>query len=105
MNVLHRFVAGYAGERKPTRRAARAFALAALVIAADCLGQGVKAEEKILAENAFVKLTLADYEAELLLRVPPESRVEFAASSTRLTGFLNTLLVNMTLAKQARAAG
>jgi peptidyl-prolyl cis-trans isomerase C len=105
MNILHRFTAGPAGGRRPTRRFAGACALAALVIAADCLGQAVKAEEKVLAENAFVKLTLADYEADLLMRVPPEMRAEFAANPTRLTGFLNTLLIAKTLAKQARDAG
>lgn len=105
MNVVHRFIAGYAGGRRPRRRVAGACALAALVIAADCLGQAVKPEEKVLAENAFVKVTLADYEADLLLRVPPAMRAEFAASPSRLTGFLNTLLVDMTLAKQARDAG
>jgi peptidyl-prolyl cis-trans isomerase C len=79
--------------------------LAVLVIAADCLGQAVKAEDQVLAENALVKLTLADYQADLLLRVPPDMRAEFAASPARLTGFLNTLLIDKTLAKEARDAG
>jgi peptidyl-prolyl cis-trans isomerase C len=104
MNVLHRFIAGSASGSS-ARRVARAVALAALVIAADCLGQAVKAEDQVLAENALAKLTLADYEADLLMRVPPEMRAEFAANPTRLTMFLNTLLIDKTLAKQARDAG
>jgi peptidyl-prolyl cis-trans isomerase C len=105
MNVIHRFTAGSVRGRKPTGRVARACVLAALVIAADCLGQAVKAEEKVLVENASVKLTLADYEADLLLRVPADRRLEFTASPARLTGFLNTLLIDKTLAKEARDAG
>ena len=81
-----------------------AFALATLVIAADCIAQAGNAGDEILAENASVKLTRFDYETDLL-RVPPEMRGEFAASAKRLTLMLNTLIVDKTLAKQARDAG
>ena len=81
-----------------------AFALATLVIAADCIAQAGNPGDEVLAENASVKLTRSDYETDLL-RVPPEMRGEFAASAKRLTLMLNTLIVDKTLAKQARDAG
>lgn len=85
-------------------RTAIALALAASLIAADSLAQTPNAADEVLAENASVKLTRADYETDLL-RVPPELRAEFAASPKRLTLMLNSLLVDKTLAKEARDAG
>jgi peptidyl-prolyl cis-trans isomerase C len=84
-------------------RAATGFAFALLVVAVDCVAQAQKADE-VLAENAQVKLTRADYEADLL-RIPPEKRAEFAGNPNRLTMMLNTLLIDKTLAKEARDAG
>jgi peptidyl-prolyl cis-trans isomerase C len=78
--------------------------IAALLIAADGAAQAQSAPDEVLAENAFVKLTRADYETELL-RIPPEQRGEFAASPKRLTTLLNQILTNKTLAKQARDTG
>jgi peptidyl-prolyl cis-trans isomerase C len=85
-------------------RTVTAFALATLIIAADCIAQAQKAGDEILAENAAVKLTRSDYETDLL-RVTPEMRGEFAASPKRLTMMLNTLLLDKTLAKEARDVG
>lgn len=85
-------------------RTVSAFALATLIIAADCIAQAQKAGDEVLAENAAVKLTRADYETDLL-RVTPEMRGEFAASPKRLTMMLNTLLLDKTLAKEARDVG
>ena len=85
-------------------RTVTAFALATLIIAADCIAQAQKAGDQVLAENAAVKLTRSDYETDLL-RVTPEMRGEFAASPKRLTMMLNTLLVDKTLAKEARDVG
>jgi len=85
-------------------RTVTAFALATLIIAADCIAQAQKAGDEVLAENAAVKLTRSDYETDLL-RVTPEMRGEFAASPKRLTMLLNTLLVDKTLAKEARDVG
>ena len=84
-------------------RIVTAFSLVALIVAADCIAQATNAGDEILAENASVKLTRADYETDLL-RVPPEMRPEFAASPKRLTLMLNTLLIDKTLAKEARNA-
>jgi peptidyl-prolyl cis-trans isomerase C len=81
-----------------------AFALAFILVAADCIAQAANAGDEVLAENAFVKLTRADFETDLL-RVPPEMRLEFAASPKRLTMMLNTLLADKTLAKEARDTG
>jgi peptidyl-prolyl cis-trans isomerase C len=85
-------------------RIVTAFSLAALIIAADSVAQAQKAEDEVLAENAQVKLTRADFETDLL-RIPPENRFEFAASPRRLTQMLNNLLADKTLAKEARDAG
>ena len=80
------------------------FVVMALLVAADCIAQAQGAADEVLAENALVKLTRADYETDLL-RVPPDMRSEFAASPTRLTMMLNTLLIDKTLAQEARNAG
>ena len=85
-------------------RIAFAFIIAALLVAADCLAQAQEAPDDVLAENAVAKLTRADYETDLL-RIPPERRVEFAASPRRLTTMLNSLLIDKTLAREARDAG
>jgi len=86
------------------QRITTALALAVLIVAADCIAQAQKSGDDVLAENALVKLTRADYETDLL-RIPPESRREFAANPGRLTQMLNTLLLDKTLAKQARDSG
>ncbi len=85
-------------------RTVTALALAASIIAADCIAQAQKPGDEVLAENAAVKLTRADYETDML-RVPPEMRPEFASSPKRLTQMLNNLLIDKTLAKQARDVG
>ena len=103
MNIFHRSIPAAAG-LGALQRIAGALALAALVSGADCLAQALKAEDEVLAENALVKLTRADYETDLQ-RVPAKMRAEFAANPTRLTMFLNTLLIDKTLARQARDAG
>ena len=69
------------------QRTVTAIALAALLVAADCIAQAQNRGDEVLAENAFVKLTRADYYTDLL-RVPPEMRPEFAASPKRLTQLL-----------------
>jgi peptidyl-prolyl cis-trans isomerase C len=68
------------------------------------VAQRVNPDDEVLAENSSVKLTRADYETDLL-RVPPDRRAEFAASPKRLTMMLNNLIVDKTLAKEARDAG
>jgi len=87
------------------RRTVYALLVAALAAAPDYLAQAQGAPDEVLAENALVKLTRADYEAELLMRVPPGMRTEFQMSPQRLTLFLNTLLIDKTLAQEARNAG
>lgn len=85
-------------------RIASAIVIAALLVAADCIAQAQNPDDQVLAENARVKLTRGDYEVELS-RLPPEMRGEFAASPERLTTLLNQILVDKTLASEARAAG
>jgi peptidyl-prolyl cis-trans isomerase C len=86
------------------QRIASAILIAVLLVAADCIAQTQNAADDVLAENEWVKLTRADYELELM-RVPDENRYEFAASPKRISTLLNQVLVNKTLAKQARDAG
>lgn len=74
----------------------------ALMIAAPVAAQ--KSPDDVLAENATIKLTRADYEIELS-RLPATMRDEFATSPKRLTELLNNLLIAKTLAADARKAG
>jgi peptidyl-prolyl cis-trans isomerase C len=81
-------------------------ALPLLLLAVSVYGvaQRVNPDDEVLAQNSSIKLTRADYETDLL-RVPPEKRAEFAASPKRLTMMLNNLIVDKTLAKEARDSG
>ena len=62
------------------------------------------ADDVVLAENATVKLTRADYEAELQ-RLPAEYRTAFATDPKRVTDLLNNMILGKTLAAEARKAG
>jgi PPIC-type PPIASE domain len=66
------------------------------------LAQG--APDDVLAENAMVKLTRADYEAELA-RLPAASRAGFASDPKRVTTLLNNMLVGKTMAAEGRKGG
>ena len=83
---------------------ASAFLIAVLLVVTDCVAQTQANPNEVLLENKYIKLTRADYELELL-RVPEEMRAEFAANPKRLTTLLNQVLVNKTLAQQARDEG
>lgn len=58
----------------------------------------------VLARNRWMDLTRADYEA-MLARVPENLRQEFGANPKRVQTVLNNLLIEKTLAAQARAEG
>src|SRR4029453_12735808 len=90
--------------RGPMVRFAFAFTIAALLVAADCVAQAQGAADDVLAENGLAKPTRPDYETDLL-RIPPDRRLEFAANPRRLTTLLNSLLIDKTLAREARDAG
>jgi len=77
-----------------------AFAFAG--VCSSSLGQG--APDDVLAENATVKLTRADYEAELQ-RLPADYRSAFASDPKRVTDLLNNMVLGKTLAAEARKAG
>jgi peptidyl-prolyl cis-trans isomerase C len=85
-------------------RIASTLLIAVLLVAADCIAQTQGSPEDVLVENGSIKLTRADYELELL-RMPPGMRAEFAMSPKRLTTTLNQILVDKTLAKEARDNG
>lgn len=65
---------------------------------------GAAPSNVVLAENGKVKLTLADYETELL-NLPADMRGAFATDPKRVAALLNNLLALKTLAAQARQAG
>jgi len=75
-----------------------------LLLAADCIAQAPNGADEVLAETASIKLTRSDYETDLL-RIPPELRAELVANPKRLTALLNNLIIDKTLAKEARDAG
>ena len=64
---------------------------------------GQAPENVVLAENAYTKLTLADYQTELL-GLPPDMRDAFASDPKRVAALLNNLLAMKSLAAQARKA-
>jgi peptidyl-prolyl cis-trans isomerase C len=57
-------------------------------------------QETVLASNATVKVTKADFDAELS-RIPETERFEFLLSRTRIATVLENLLINKVLAKEA----
>jgi peptidyl-prolyl cis-trans isomerase C len=66
------------------------------------LAQG--APDDVIVENAVVKLTRADYEAELQ-RLPADSRAAFATDPKRVAALLNNILIGKTMAASARKDG
>ena len=58
----------------------------------------------VLARSRWMELTRADYDAALA-RIPEKDRYEFATSPKRVQDLLNAILLNKTLAAQARAEG
>lgn len=75
-----------------------------LLVAADGGAQTPGNRDEVLVENQWTKLTRGDYELELQ-RVPEEMRTEFAMSPKRVTTTLNQVLVDKSLARQARDEG
>jgi peptidyl-prolyl cis-trans isomerase C len=62
------------------------------------------AADPVLAENALVKVTKSDLDAELA-RFPTERHFEFLTSRERLAKMVENILVNKTLAAQAKEQG
>lgn len=60
--------------------------------------------EQILIESDKVRITSLDFEADLL-RIPLEHRAEVLASKARIAKLLESMLINKTLAVQARSVG
>lgn len=69
-----------------------------------CCTTPVLSVEQVLIESELVRITNLDFEADLM-RIPSEHRAEVLASKTRIAKLLESLLVNKTLAAQARNAG
>lgn len=77
--------------------------LAALFLSGSCFLQAFAAEE-VLLETEQTRVTSTDFEANLV-RIPQEHRMEVLASKERIRNLLENLLINKTLAAQARSAG
>lgn len=80
--------------------------LLALVFAALLIGSAharAQSPDTVLLSNSYTKVTRADFDAELL-RLPPDMREGFANDPRRVNDLLNRLLVQKSLAAQARAA-
>ena len=56
--------------------------------------------DTVLASNATVKVTRADFDAEIS-RIPESERFEFLLSRVRIAGLLENLLINRVLAQEA----
>jgi peptidyl-prolyl cis-trans isomerase C len=56
--------------------------------------------ETVLASNASVKVTKADFDAEMS-RIPESEHFEFLTSRTRIASLLENILINRVLAKEA----
>jgi parvulin-like peptidyl-prolyl isomerase len=62
------------------------------------------AQDPVLARNAWVTVTKSDFDGEIA-RIPKEQQFGFLASSERIARTIENILVNKTLAAQARSAG
>jgi peptidyl-prolyl cis-trans isomerase C len=60
----------------------------------------VLASDTVLASNADIKVTKADFDAEIS-RIPESERFEFLLSRTRIASLLENILINKVLAKEA----
>lgn len=76
---------------------------AALLVLVCCTTSALGVEQ-VLVESQQVRVTSLDFEAELA-RIPLEHRAEVLASKARIAKLLENLLINKTLAAQARSAG
>ncbi|CAH1077580.1 peptidylprolyl isomerase [Candidatus Nitrotoga sp. 1052] len=76
---------------------------AALAVMVCCTAPALSVEQ-VLIESEKIRITSLDFEADLM-RIPPEHRAEVLASKARIAKLLENLLINKTLAAQARSAG
>ena len=76
---------------------------AALAVMVCCTAPALSVEH-VLIESEKVRITSLDFEADLM-RIPSEHRAEVLASKARIAKLLENLLINKTLAAQARSAG
>ena len=77
--------------------------LAACVAAAGAAGAQTGADDVVLISNSYAKVTRAEYSAELL-KLAPDLRISFANNPRRVNDLLVRMLVQKSLAAQARAA-
>jgi peptidyl-prolyl cis-trans isomerase C len=70
-------------------------------VASTAFGAETRADDPVVAQNSSIKITRAEFEAELQ-RIPPEMRSEFIASNKRVGDLLLQMLLRKTLASQAK---
>ena len=77
----------------------------ALPLIALCLGFALSAgaQDTVLARNDWTTVTRADFDAEIA-RIPKDQQFTFLASAERIARTVENILVNKTLAAQARKA-
>lgn len=81
---------------------AAALLFLATVVSGGAIAQS-SPEDVVLVSNSLAKVTRADYDAELL-KLPPEIRPGFANNARRVNDLLTRMLLQKSLAAQARAA-
>ena len=88
---------------KINERLARICVLAVLCtwVASAAFGAEPRADDPVVAQNSSVKITRAEFEAELQ-RIPAEMRSELIASNKRVGDLLRQMLLRKTLAGQAK---
>jgi len=69
-----------------------------------CCSASALSGEQVLIETRQVRITSVDLDAEIM-NIPSEHRTEFLASKARIGKLLERLLINKTLASQARSDG
>jgi len=74
------------------------------LVAMVCCTAPALSQDQVLVESKQTRVTSLDFEAELM-RIPLEHRAEVLASKARIAKLLENLLINKTLAAQARSAG
>jgi len=88
---------------KINERLARICVLAVLCtwVASAACGAETRADDPVVAQNSSIKITRAEFEAELQ-RIPAEMRSELIASNKRVGDLLRQMLLRKTLAGQAK---
>ena len=72
------------------------------LLATAAIGAETRADDQVVAQNSWAKITRTEFEAELQ-RIPAEMRAEFVTSKKRVGDLLQQVLLRKTLAAQAKS--